>query len=135
MRHRAAIKSCAIAALLAACAIDASPTRAAQAPLIVAQAAADDDGGSPADGPAPMAPEPGAEPAEPAEPAAAEPVEAPRSSEYGASRTLDPFEDDDDLFVPAETPAPSGPGPGIVVCVAGCDAPRDAAARGSSKIR
>ena len=133
MRDRATITTCAFAALLAACAIDASPTRAAQAPLVVAQAAADDDGGSRADGQAPMAPEPGAEPMEPA---AAEPAEAPRSSEYGASRTLDPFEDDDDdLFVPAETPAPSGQGPGIVVCVAGCDAPREAAVRGSSTIR
>jgi hypothetical protein len=132
MRDRAAITTCAIAALLAACALDVSPTRAAQAPLVVAQAAADDDGGSPAEGQAPMAPEPGAEPVEPA---AAEPAEAPRSSEYGASRTLDPFEDDDELFVPAETIAPSGLGPGIVVCVAGCDAPRDAAVRGTSKIR
>lgn len=125
--------SCAIAVLLAACPLDNSPLQAAQAPMIVAQAAADDDGGAPPEGQAPMAPEPGAEPADQS---AAEPLEADRPSEYGASRTMDPLEDGDELIVPAEVvPVPAHQGPGIVVCVAGCDTARDAAVRGGNKVR
>ena len=104
----------------------------------VAQAAAGDDDAEP-ERPADMPPvnEASDQPELPAAPESGEQLaDGPRDGDaYGASRILDPFEDLDDLPVPATSgPRRLGP-PGVIVCVAGCDRTRDASARPQGSVR
>jgi len=128
MRAPATTTWCAIAALSAALAINAACPAAAQPPQVVGQAAASDDDGPPspeAQTPAPV------EPTE--EPRAAERAEARQPIKFGVSRRVDPFDADD------EVPARANRGAanlklGGIVCVAGCDKPRDSAVRNRNKL-